>query len=399
MNVFVLNAGSSSVKASYFVGDTWLADGVAAWSASLRWSTSQSTATLQWTTPHDHGSSDVAAGDHGTAIGELVAFALESHAMAPEIVGHRVVHGLGESRPAHIDARVRAVIEAAVELAPAHNRAALAGIDACVAAFPGVPQAADFDTAFHATMPDEAAAYALPYAWFAERGIRRYGFHGISHRYCARRTADLLERDPSGLRIVSAHIGNGVSLAAIVDGASVDTTMGFTPLDGLMMGSRSGSVDPGLVLHLLRTNAYSVADLDRIFNDESGLAGVSEVSQDVREVVAAAERGLPSARLALDIFVHRISAGIAAMAVAAGGIDALAFTGGVGEGSAYVRGRVCSRLAFLGIALRARDEAGEADREIGEARAGVHVVVVHAREELAIARDIVRLQSTFNGNT
>ena len=391
MNVFVLNAGSSSIKASYFAGETWLTDGLPAWSANLRWATMPSAAVLQWATPHDRGSHDIVVADDGTAIRELVSFARENGAISPAIIGHRVVHGLAESRCARIDARVRGVIEAAIELAPTHNRAALAGIDACAIAFRGIPQAADFDTAFHATMPDEAAAYALPYAWFATRGIRRYGFHGISHRSCARRTAELLGRDPKGLRIVSAHAGNGVSLAAIVDGASVDTTMGYTPLDGLMMGSRSGSVDPGLVLHLLRSNAYTVADLDRIFNKESGLAGVSEISEDVREVVAAADRGLPSARLALDLYVHRLSAGIAAMAVAAGGIDALAFTGGVGEGSAYIRERICSRLTFLGITLRAGDEGGEGDREIGNRRASVRVVVVHAREELAIARDIVRL--------
>lgn len=391
VNVFVLNAGSSSIKASYFAGERWFADGVPAWSANVRWSKTPSRAALQWATPHEERSIDVAVDDRGAAMTALVAIARETAAIAPQIIGHRVVHGLGESRCALVDARVRGVIEAAVELAPAHNRPALAGIDACAAAFPNVPQAADFDTAFHTTLPDEAAAYALPYAWFVTRGIRRYGFHGISHRYCARRTAEVLERDGRGLRIVSAHLGNGASLAAIVDGVSVDTTMGFTPLDGLMMGSRSGSVDPGLVLHLLRTNAYCVADLDRIFNTESGLAGVSEISQDVREVIAAAERGLPSARLALDLYVHRLSAGIAAMTVAAGGIDALAFTGGIGEGSAYIRERVCSRLAFLGIATAADGSGSALDREIGEARGRVRVVVVHAREELAIARDISRL--------
>ena len=370
MNVFVLNTGSSSIKASYFAGDRWLVDGIAAWSTSVALPT---------------------VGDRRAAIDALIADAHDTAAIAPDSIGHRVVHGLGESRCTWIDARVRDVIEAATELAPVHNRSALLGIEACAAAFPGVPQAADFDTAFHTTMPDEAAAYALPYAWYARRGIRRYGFHGISHRYCARRTAEVLDRDLERLRIVSAHVGNGASLAAIVAGASVDTTMGFTPLEGIMMGSRSGSIDPGLILHLLRTNAYTVAELDRILNFESGLAGVSEVSNDVREVIVAAERGLPSARLALDLYVHRMSAEIAAMAVAAGGIDALAFTGGVGEGSAYVRERVCSRLAFLGVALRADDDGGVTDREIGDPRERVRVVVVHAREEFAIARDIAHL--------
>lgn len=389
VNVFVLNAGSSSIKAAYFEGDVWARDArEVAWSATVRWSTSPSRVALRWQTRTQSGSRDVDIDDHGMAVAALVRVANETVEMAPEIIGHRVVHGLTETRPALIDTRVRGVIEAAAELAPLHNRAALASIDACAASFPGIPQAADFDTAFHTTLAPEAAAFALPYDWFATRGIRRYGFHGISHRYCAGRTAELLGCDPQRLRMVSAHLGNGASLAAIEGGRSVDTTMGFTPLDGLMMGSRSGSVDPGLVLYLLRTNVYTVPALEYILNNESGLAGVSEVSEDVRDVIGAAERGAKPARLALDMYVHRISAGIATMAVATGGIDALAFTGGVGERSDYVRERVCARLAFLGITLRNDAGAEGPDREIGHASSRVRVAIVRAREEYAIARDI-----------
>lgn len=348
-------------------------------------------ATLQWSSASGNGSSTVAIDEHGGAAAALLKSAMQTFGVAPDVVGHRIVHGLSESQCTLVDARVRALIEQAAELAPLHNRAALAGIDAVSAAMPGVLQAVDFDTAFHTTLPAAAAAFALPYDWFVARGIRRYGFHGISHRYCAGRTAELLGRAPAGLRMVSAHLGNGCSLAAIVDGKSVDTTMGFTPLDGLMMGSRSGSVDPGLLLYLLTSGAYTAAQLDTILNTASGLKGVSQVSEDVREVIAAAAGGAQPAQLALDIYVHRLSAGVAAMAAAAGGIAALAFTGGVGEHSAYIRERVCARLAFLGVTLDAAANGAAGDREIGTGTSPVRIVVVRAREEFAIARDVALL--------
>ncbi|MBC5828635.1 MAG: acetate/propionate family kinase [Candidatus Eremiobacteraeota bacterium] len=391
MNVFVLNAGSSSVKAAYYEGHTWPEARDAAWAAEIRWSLLPSRAQLNWITATASGSRTADVDEHGGAVAAVLKAAMETFEIAPDIVGHRVVHGMSESRCAMIDARVRAVIESAAELAPLHNRAALAGIDAMAAFFPAVPQAADFDTAFHTTLPSAAAAYALPYDWFAKRGLRRYGFHGISHRYCAQRTAELLAFEPRDLRMVSAHLGNGCSLAAIAGGKSVDTTMGFTPLDGLMMGSRSGSVDPGMLLFLLSSNAYSVEDLDRILNKEAGLAGVSQVSEDVRDVIAAAESGAAPSKLALDIYVHRLSAGIAAMAASTGGIDALAFTGGVGEHSAYVRKRVCDRLAFMGVALRDEGEQDGTDREISPTQSTIRVGIVHAREEFAIARDVALL--------
>ncbi len=390
MNVFVLNAGSSSVKAAYFTDRGGGAVAVDPdWSAQVSWTTLPARAELRWTSADGPGSTDVDVDEHGGAAAPVLEAAIRSFGIAPDIVGHRVVHGLTETRCTMVDARVRSLIETAAELAPLHNRAALAGIDAATAAFPAVPQAADFDTAFHTTLPDAAAAYALPYDWFAQRGIRRYGFHGISHRYCAGRTADVLERDVAGLRIVSAHLGNGASLAAIVGGKSVDTTMGFTPLDGIVMGSRSGSVDPGLLLHLLETQAYTAAQLDTILNAQSGLKGLSQVSEDIREVIAAAQSGAAPAQLALDVYIHRLSTGIAAMAAAAGGIDALAFTGGVGEHAAYVRERTCAKLAFLGVLLGPDNVAG--DREISAPQSAVRVTVVRAREEYAIARDVAAL--------
>jgi acetate kinase len=391
MNVFVFNAGSSSVKAAYFEGHgTASQTSDADWSAEVRWTELPARAELRWQSAHDAGSSTVSVDEHGSAATALLAAANGTFGIAPDIVGHRVVHGLSESQPSMVDARIRALIEAAAELAPLHNRAALAGIDAVAAELPAVLQAAMFDTAFHTTLEPAAAAYALPYDWFATRGIRRYGFHGISHQYCASRTAEILQRDPAQLRLVSAHLGNGCSLAAIAHGRSVDTTMGFTPLDGLMMGSRSGSIDPGLVLHLIRSGAYSAADLDAVLNMQSGLKGVSQRSEDIRDVIAAAGRGDAQAQLALDMYVRRLSAGIAAMVAALGGIDALSFTGGVGEHSAYVRERVCAQLAFLGVALDP-SAAGAGDREIGVRGAAVRVAIVQAREEYAIARAVAQL--------
>jgi acetate kinase len=389
VNVFVLNAGSSSVKAAYFEsrgGAPFTPE--PDWSAEIRWSELPSRAQLNWTAAARSGSTTTTIDEHGGAAAALLSAATQTFGIAPDFIGHRIVHGLSESRCTIVDARVRALIEEAVELAPLHNRAALAGIDAAHDAFPAAPQAADFDTAFHTTMAPQAAAYALPYTWFTERGIRRYGFHGISHRYCARRTAELLGRDRFGLRLVSAHLGNGASLAAVVDGKSVDTTMGFTPLDGLMMGSRSGSVDPGLLLHLIERGTYSAAELDAILNTKSGLRGVSQESGDVRDVIAAAGRGSVPAVLALDMYVHRLCGAIAAMAAAAGGIDALAFTGGVGENAALIRERTCAGLAFLGVTLDETADAGDGDRVISAAHSAVRVVVVRAREEFAIARDI-----------
>jgi acetate kinase len=392
VNVFVLNAGSSSFKAAYFEGhESTDFSPDPDWSAEVSWTQLPAQAPLEWSAGLDRGTRTVAVDAHGAAAAALIDAANETFGIAPDIVGHRVVHGLTASRCTILDPTVRSLIEKADELAPLHNRAALAGIDAVGTEMPGVLQAVDFDTAFHATLAPAAAAFALPYEWFDKRGIRRYGFHGISHRYCAGRTAALLGRNPVGLRMVSAHLGNGCSLAAIADGKSVDTTMGFTPLDGLMMGSRSGSVDPGLLLYLLRSKAYDVEALDDILNTKSGLAGVSQRSEDVRDVITAAQAGAVPAQLALDMYVRRISAGVAAMTAALGGIDALAFTGGVGEHSAYVRERVCAQLAFLGVALAAEPNGADADRALSAPNAAVHVLVIKAREEFAIARDVAGL--------
>ena len=241
-------------------------------------------------------------------------------------------------------------LEDLVDLAPLHQPKSLAALDAVTAVLPSAPAVACFDTAFHATMPAAAATYAIPREWREKYGIRRYGFHGLSHAYCARRAAELVGRPLAGLRIVTCHLGAGASLAAVVDGRSVDTTMGFTPLEGLVMATRSGSVDPGLLLWLEEHEHLTPHDIATALEERSGLLALAGTA-DMREVEAAAARDEPDAQLALDVYTHRLVAGIAAMAAAATGIDVLAFTGGVGERSAEIRRRAAGRLSYLGIAV------------------------------------------------
>ena len=307
-----------------------------------------------------------------------------------DAAAHRVVHGGVEfTGPTVIDASVRARIAALTELAPLHQPAALAAIDAVAMALPGVPSVACFDTAFHATMHAAAATYALPAEWRDRWPIRRFGFHGLSHAHVARRTPELMGRPPEGLRIVSCHLGAGASLAAIRDGKSVDTTMGFTPLEGLVMATRSGNVDPGLVLWLQEHGGLTAADVSDGLEHRSGLRGLAG-TDDMREIEAAAAHGDHAATLALDVYAHRLRAGIAAMAAAMGGLDALVFTAGVGEHSALVRRRAADGLAFLGVAVDdQRNEAPEPpDREISPDGTRVRTLVVAAREDLEMAREV-----------
>jgi acetate kinase len=240
-------------------------------------------------------------------------------------------------------------------------------------------------------LPLAAKVYPGPYEWL-ERGIRRYGFHGINHEYCAHRAARLLKRELSSLKIVSCHLGNGCSLAAINGGKSVDTTMGFTPLEGLMMGTRSGSVDPGILIHLMRTESASAKELDETLNRRSGLLGVSGVSSDMREVLEAASHGNARAKLAVDIFVHRLQTAIGAMAASMGGVDVIVFTAGIGENSPEVRRRACANLGFLGVELeQATNSSAQPDVDIAASDSEVRVLVIKAQEDWAIARECVRL--------
>jgi acetate kinase len=312
---------------------------------------------------------------------------------AIDVIGHRIVHG-GDIF--HESVRITPEVEAAIarfgSLAPEHNRLEVAMVDAARRIFGTEKlEVAAFDTAFHAGLPPAAYVYPGPYSWLAE-GIRRYGFHGISHQYVALRTAAMLGGGRSA-RTISCHLGNGCSLAAIRDGRSVDTTMGLTPLEGLMMGTRSGSVDPGIPIHLLRDRGHSVEDVDRVLNRESGLKGVSGISGDMREILAAMARGDERARLAFDIYTHRLAAGIAGLVPSLGGLDALVFTAGVGENSAPVRAAACDALGFLGVKIDPwkNDPSPPEDTDIALPESAIRVLVVHTREQWQIAKECHRI--------
>jgi acetate kinase len=358
----VVNAGSTSLKVAVFADDA---------SDDPHWAVNVDDATI--------GANRVAGFE------QVLRSAPDLRSI--DVVGHRVVHG-GErfDRPALIDADVEAAITALEELAPLHNRAALDGIAAARRVVStDVPQVAVFDTAFHRSLPMAAAAYGGPHRWLDE-GLRRYGFHGISHEHAAHTAATILRRPLGTLRLVTCHLGGGCSLAAVASGHSVDTTMGFTPLDGLVMATRSGAVDPGLVMHLLRSGT-SLDDLQRLLEERSGLLGLSGISGDLREVLAARDAGDHDAALAFDVFVHRVATGVGAMVAALRGTDAIIFTGGIGEHSPEVRRRVVDHFSFLGVMLdEERNQANLVDADLSAAGARTPVLVVQAREELAIAR-------------
>lgn len=310
-----------------------------------------------------------------------------------DAVAHRIVHaGPDYRQTTWLTTEVRAAIAAHAEVAPSHNRLALAAIQEMDALLPDpAKQVAVFDTAFHATIPPEAYTYPGPYEW-SEQGIRRFGFHGISHAHASRRASEMLARPLDRLRLITCHLGNGCSLAAVRGGHSLDTTMGFTPADGLMMGTRCGSIDPGIPVFLLRHAGYSADQLDAVFNRESGLKGISGISGDMREILAAIEQGNPRAKLAFDIYAHRLCREVGSMLAVLGGLDALVFTGGVGEHCAPLRERVCAQLGFLGLRLDFQKNASaHPDVEIAAADSAIRVLVIQANEELEMARECVRL--------
>ena len=296
-----------------------------------------------------------------------------------DVVGHRIVHGGTRFRdPVVIDDDVRAALSELTELAPLHQPKSLAALDAVSAALPGAPAVACFDTAFHATLAEHALTYAVPREWRERWGVRRYGFHGLSHAYASRRAAELVGRE--GLRVVTCHLGAGASLCAVEDGRSVDTTMGFTPLEGLVMATRSGSVDPGMLLWLLERERLTEGAMAEALEHASGLLALGG-SADMRELLA---RDDEDARLAVGVYLHRLRAGIGAMAATLGGVDALVFTGGVGENSPAVRAGAVDGLGFLGIEVdHERNETARGDCEIGDG-----VLVVEAREDIEIAHEV-----------
>jgi acetate kinase len=408
VEILTLNAGSSSQKSRlYRIEDSVEMPGLSPpeplWEAEIAWREPSGAATLSVRTA-DGATIEREMGALGRqdAVAALLPtlWSGETRVVAgPEqiaAVGHRVVHGgLEYEESARITPAVRAAIARLSDLAPEHNPAALEGIVAVERVLgPAVPQVAVFDTAFHAHLPQAAAVYPGPYAWF-EQGIRRFGFHGISHQYCAERAAELLGRDLSSLRLITCHLGNGCSLDAIAGRRSVETTMGFTPMEGLMMGNRSGSIDPGIIFYLLRQRRASAEALDATLNHDSGLEGISGVGSDMRDVLAARQRGEAHAVLAFDMFVHRLRFYIGALLAVLGGLDALVFTAGIGEHAPEVRAGACEALGFLGLRLDAvRNAQSPADANIAAADSTIPVLVIATQEDWMIARDCWRMLHT-----
>lgn len=365
MRTLVINAGSTNVKFSVLDGERELFATVA---------------------EHQTPTAAVASG---------LAKVRAAGFLHVDAVGHRIVHGGREfTEGVRITDDVLVRLAALNDLAPLHNPPAHEALVEAQKQLPDVPHVAAFDTAFHARIPHFAATYPVPAKWTGEWGIRKFGFHGLSHEYCARRATETLIGPTSNslLRVVVAHLGGGCSLSASSQGLCVDTTMGFTPLDGLMMATRSGSIDPGVIVYVMRHHGLTVDQIEHALNYESGLLGVSGVSADIREVQKAANAGHREADLALAMFAYRVRLGVAAMAAALGGINALVFTGGIGEHSQSVRKEVCQKLDFLGVKIDPNlNRDCQPDMDISHTDSKVRVLVIHTREDVTIVREVERV--------
>src|SRR5438876_1653184 len=389
--ILVCNAGSSSLKFSFFDAEEelLLAEG------GIDWTTKPTRVVF-----HRTGQQEIREELKLEKYAEAVVRILDDLQSGPsaalgsleelEAVGHRVVHG-GEryTSAVRITAEVKRAIDELAELAPLHNPPALDGIAAVEQVLPDVPQVAAFGTAFHATLAEAARTYPVPQKWTREWGMRRYGFHGLSHSYCAGRAAEMIGR--RDLRLIIAHLGNGASVSAVCNGICVDTSMGFTPLEGLVMGTRSGTVDPGMLVYLLRHKGLDVNELDQALNYQSGLLGLSGVSSDMRQVLSELPHN-PDAGLAVEVYVHRIRQTVGAMAATLGGIDALVFTAGVGEHAPEIRERVCEKLNYLGLDLdRTANQTCKPDADIAMPASVARILVIATREDLTIMRETRQL--------
>jgi acetate kinase len=392
MKVLTFNAGSSSLKFGLFEAEPelTLAEG------GIDWAAAPARFTIR-RRGHAAVQKELTVSTHTDAVTRILE-ELRAGPSAPvsalaeiRAIGHRVVHGGDRYRAAvRVTPEVRRDIGELAELAPLHNTNSVQVMDAVRAALPHVPQFAAFDTGFHATLPPAARTYAVPHSWTADWGLRRYGFHGLSHAYCAARAAEMIGRPD--VRLVIAHLGHGASVSAVRDGVCVDTSMGFTPLDGLVMGSRSGAVDPGLLIYVLRHKGLDPDRLDHALNHESGLLGMSGIASDMRRVLAAAATGDPRAGLAIDVYVHRLRQTIGGMVVSLGGIDALVFTAGVGEHSPEIRWCTCDGLGFLGLELdHAVNAASRPDADVASPESAARVLVIATREDLTMLREVTRL--------
>ena len=399
MKILVLNSGSSSQKSCvYEIGEVLPQNPPSCiWEGKIEWEGETAEAVVKNSQGATH-KKRVTVGSRGAALEQLLDSLWRGEAQAIsspsdiDVVGHRVVHGGPYyEEPVVVTPDVKSAIASVAAFAPLHSGAELEGMEIAKRLLGDVPQIAVFDTGFHRKMPLEATVYPGPYGWY-ESGIRRYGFHGINHQYCAGRAAQLLGADVKSLKLVSCHLGNGCSVAAIRDGHSADTSMGFTPLEGLMMGTRSGSVDPGILTYLMRQSSLTGKQLDEILNRKSGLLGVSGISGDMRHILAATKDGSRRAKLAFDIYVHRLQAGIGAMVAVLGGIDALVFTAGIGENSPEVRAATCGNFGFLGLKLDAEKNANPSlDQDISADGSPLRVLVIRAQEDWGIARECWKL--------
>ena len=390
LNVLVLNCGSSSAKFAVIEPATG-AEAISGLAQRL----GSAHATLEWRLGGEKHVRDLHHADHEGALRAVVGL-LEEAGLTRQLsgIGHRVVHGGARfSGSIPITEEVVDKIRECIPLGPLHNPPNLLGIRIAQELFPRLPQVAVFDTAFHQTMPPQTYLYAVPYEWFEKHEVRRYGFHGTSHRYVSEQAARQLELDPGDHALVTAHLGNGCSLAAVRDGKSVDTTMGLTPLDGVVMGTRSGSIDPSIIAHMKKALHRSADDVMDILNKRSGLLGISGLSNDMRTLREAAQNGHVRAALAIEKFCHSVAKAAAGMVVSLGRLDAFVFTGGIGENATFVREKVISLLGFLGLtldpALNAVHGRGHGGRITSSRRPAA--LVVPTNEELMIAMDSARI--------
>ena len=398
MKILVMNAGSSSQKSClYQLTEDTLPQNPPKplWEAHIDWTVADGYAVSKIKAKGVKQETKLENSNRRLVLEKILATLIEGttkvmeHLSEIDLVGHRVVHGGTEySQATLVTPEVKEAIARFIPLAPAHNPVNLGGIETIEAILgKNIPQIAVFDTAFHSQIPPKAAVYPIDYDWLA-KGIRRYGFHGISHQYCSQRTAQLLGKPLESLKLITCHLGNGCSLAAIQNGKSIDTTMGFTPLEGLMMGTRSGSIDPGILIYLMREYNFTADRLDQMLNKEAGLKGISGLSADMRTILTAIAENNLQARLALEMYIHRLRSAIGAMLASLGGLDALVFTAGVGENAVLVREKACEGWEFLGLKLDLeKNRLSPQDEDIATPDSAVRILVVQAQEDWAIATE------------
>ena len=393
MRILLLNAGSSSLKGTLVESDQGavVARCLADWAGSIT--------RYHYAGPdEEEHAEEVPWRGHAEAVRRMAQDLVRAEPIvlssrsALAAVGHRVVHGGRFTSSLRITGATRLRIGELADLAPLHNPPSLEALAAAEEEFPQAPHVAVFDTAFHATLFPAAYTYPIPASWTRDWGIRRYGFHGLSHAYCSRRAAEMLARPADKLQLVICHLGHGCSASAVRGGKCVDTTMGFTPLEGLMMATRSGSLDPGILLHGQRRHGLTPDELERALNRESGLLGVSGISGDMRQVLAAAKEGHEAARLAISIYTHRARQAIGALTVTMGGIDALVFTAGVGEHAAEIREWICAGLECLGLQIDPQANAAcQPDADVARRGSPARILVIATREDVTMLQEVIQV--------